>query len=97
MKTPHGLRKTRALLCPMTNMIIFAAGNTKHSSLMKQTALNSMKRAALAAAFVMALPMQAQTRPDVAIEPGPFQPSWQSLEQWECPAWFSDAKFGIFH
>ena len=63
---------------------------------MKQTALNSMKRAALAAAFVMALPMQAQTRPDVAIEPGPFQPSWQSLEQWECPAWFSDAKFGIW-
>src|SRR5436853_7680382 len=26
---------------------------------------------------------------------GPFQPSWESLQQYRCPAWFRDAKFGI--
>ena len=25
-----------------------------------------------------------------------FQPTWQSLEKYECPEWFKDAKFGIF-
>lgn len=29
--------------------------------------------------------------------PGPFAPSWQSIaEQYRAPAWFADAKFGIF-
>ena len=27
---------------------------------------------------------------------GPFQPSWDSLSQYECPEWFRDAKFGIW-
>ena len=27
---------------------------------------------------------------------GPFDRSWQSLNQWECPAWFQDAKLGIW-
>jgi alpha-L-fucosidase len=26
---------------------------------------------------------------------GPFQPSWESLQQYRCPEWFRDAKFGI--
>jgi alpha-L-fucosidase len=30
------------------------------------------------------------------IAPGPFAPSWQSLESYEVPAWFRDAKFGIW-
>jgi len=30
------------------------------------------------------------------IEKGPFQPSWDSLEQYKIPAWYLDAKFGIF-
>jgi alpha-L-fucosidase len=31
------------------------------------------------------------------IAPGPFQPTWQSLEsQYQCPDWFRDAKFGIW-
>ena len=31
------------------------------------------------------------------VAPGPFQPSWESLEQnYQCPAWFRDAKFGIW-
>jgi alpha-L-fucosidase len=30
------------------------------------------------------------------IAPGPFQPTWQSLEQYRVPEWFRDAKFGIW-
>ena len=33
---------------------------------------------------------------DYAIAPGPFQPTWESLKQYECPEWFRDAKFGIW-
>ena len=31
-----------------------------------------------------------------AVDPGPFQPNWESLKQYRCPEWFRDAKFGIF-
>ena len=27
---------------------------------------------------------------------GPFRPEWGSLSRWEVPAWYKDAKFGIF-
>jgi len=27
---------------------------------------------------------------------GKFQPTWESLQQYECPEWFRDAKLGIF-
>ena len=27
---------------------------------------------------------------------GPFLPQWESLEKYEIPAWYKDAKFGIF-
>jgi len=27
---------------------------------------------------------------------GPFQPTWESLRQYDCPDWFRDAKFGIW-
>jgi alpha-L-fucosidase len=30
------------------------------------------------------------------LTPGPFQPTWDSLAAYEAPAWFRDAKFGIF-
>ncbi|NUQ17869.1 MAG: alpha-L-fucosidase [Sphingomonas sp.] len=29
--------------------------------------------------------------------PGPFQPTWESLDQYECPDWYRDAKFGIWN
>ena len=32
----------------------------------------------------------------IVIAPGPFQPSWDSLTQYQCPDWFRDAKFGIW-
>src|SRR5689334_22131510 len=30
------------------------------------------------------------------IAPGKFQPTWKSLEQYQTPQWFRDAKFGIW-
>jgi hypothetical protein len=30
------------------------------------------------------------------IEKGPFEPTWESLRQFECPDWFRDAKLGIW-
>ena len=27
---------------------------------------------------------------------GPFRPDWESLQKYEVPAWYEDAKFGIF-
>jgi alpha-L-fucosidase len=59
---------------------------------------------------VLALPAFAQTGPDatpeivaqaaaagMAVPPGKFQPTWDSLRtNYSVPAWFRDAKFGIF-
>jgi alpha-L-fucosidase len=33
---------------------------------------------------------------DAGIAQGPFQPSWESLKGYKVPAWYLDAKFGIF-
>jgi alpha-L-fucosidase len=30
------------------------------------------------------------------IADGPFRPDWRSFQQYECPEWFRDAKFGIW-
>jgi alpha-L-fucosidase len=30
------------------------------------------------------------------IQSGPFEPTWNSLRQFQCPDWFRDAKFGIW-
>jgi alpha-L-fucosidase len=32
----------------------------------------------------------------VEVPPGPFEPTWESLEQYQAPAWYQDGKFGIF-
>ena len=38
-----------------------------------------------------------QTSAQRNIAAGPFEPTWQSLEQgYQCPDWFRDAKFGIW-
>ena len=42
-----------------------------------------------------AAPSIAETTPS-AIDPGPFQPTDESLKQYQCPDWFRDAKFGIW-
>jgi alpha-L-fucosidase len=33
---------------------------------------------------------------DQADHQGPFRPDWESLQSYEAPAWYRDAKFGIF-
>lgn len=33
---------------------------------------------------------------DGIVAPGPFQPTWESLGQYQVPDWFRDAKFGIW-
>jgi alpha-L-fucosidase len=33
---------------------------------------------------------------DFSIEGGPFEPTFASLRRFECPKWFTDAKFGIW-
>ncbi|HEX8505566.1 MAG TPA: alpha-L-fucosidase, partial [Hymenobacter sp.] len=57
--------------------------------------MNNPTRRGLAAALLAALgagPATAQT----AKAPAPFQPSWESLKNYQTPEWFRDAKFGIF-
>lgn len=38
----------------------------------------------------------AAIRPQLIVAAGPFQPSWQSLTNYQTPDWFRDAKFGIW-
>jgi len=33
---------------------------------------------------------------DAAVAHGPFHPTWESLENYQVPEWYRDAKFGIF-
>jgi alpha-L-fucosidase len=45
----------------------------------------------------MSLPQEAKISLDLPIAAGPFQPTWESLiQQYNCPEWFRDAKFGIW-
>jgi len=34
--------------------------------------------------------------PKVEIAPGPYEATWESLKQYQCPEWFRDAKLGIW-
>jgi alpha-L-fucosidase len=36
------------------------------------------------------------TEVDAIANQGPFRPDWESLQKYEAPAWYQDAKFGIF-
>src|SRR5690348_9372477 len=33
---------------------------------------------------------------DAIANQGPFRPDWESLQKYESPEWYQDAKFGIF-
>ncbi len=35
-------------------------------------------------------------RNEIEFADGPFEPTWESLKQYETPEWFKDAKFGIY-
>ncbi len=50
------------------------------------------------AAFCMFLPASfaADEASGEKMLEGQFKPSWESLQQYKCPDWFRDAKFGIW-
>ena len=57
-------------------------------------------KSAMAAAPAMALSRFAAAQPqhELAIAPGPFKPTWESLRDgYKTPEWFRDAKFGIWN
>lgn len=33
---------------------------------------------------------------NIEITPGKFTNTWESLQEFECPQWFKDAKFGVW-
>lgn len=49
--------------------------------------------ATVAALALWQLQRAAQAAPDPAVR---FQPTWDSLAQYQCPDWYRDAKFGIW-
>ena len=54
-----------------------------------------LKRSILSLACVTAMMTNAQ-QGNVPVNTGAFEPKWESLDAWECPEWFKDAKFGIW-
>lgn len=51
----------------------------------------------IAAVFTLTAGAQENTKPALQpMEQGPYQPTWESLAQYEAPEWFRDAKFGIW-
>src|SRR5688572_19252731 len=56
-----------------------------------------------AALLAAAEPISNDLQPSVIVStttepiaPGKFQPAWESLEQYQAPEWFRDAKLGIW-
>ena len=52
-----------------------------------------MKNTILIMFLVSCFVFSAQEK--IEIEKGDFQPSYKSLQNYQCPDWFRDAKFGI--
>lgn len=48
------------------------------------------------AACLVNQPLSSFALDDLSIAKGPFQPDWQSLEQYTTPDWYKNAKFGIW-
>ncbi len=65
-------------------------------SLSRRRFLRRSAAAAAGLALLPALDTQANASAQAEVIDGPFQPSWDSLETYECPEWFRDAKFGIW-
>src|ERR1700759_2476546 len=43
-----------------------------------------------------ARPAESLRQVDQQVQAGPFQPDWQSLQNYHVPEWYQDAKFGVF-
>lgn len=54
-----------------------------------------MKKTTIALAAMM-LAVSGLRAEDMPLPEGPYQPTWESLRQYDCPEWFRDAKFGIW-
>jgi len=52
--------------------------------------------AALPAPASPPAPAPIPAPPGFGVAPGPFQPAWESLVNYQAPDWFRDAKFGIW-
>jgi alpha-L-fucosidase len=78
-------------------------------TIFKQSLPSVLLSAALVAATLMIQPVFADDplaphpkvasaikRIDAVVSGGPFRPTWESLEKYEIPQWYKDAKFGIF-
>ncbi|MGI6219705.1 MAG: alpha-L-fucosidase [Bacteroidaceae bacterium] len=56
-----------------------------------------MKNKLLKSSFCgMLLALSTAYAQNVEIEGGSYSPDWESLNNWECPEWFKNAKFGIW-
>lgn len=79
-----------ALLLPVW-LLAALAGATAAAATAPTDALDAIDATAL---------QRVDVPPDPAlfrdVAPGPYRASWDSLSQYSCPAWFRDAKFGIF-
>ncbi len=61
--------------------------------------ISNMKRIYLRktlSAIAMLMALNATAQENVAVKTGDYTPDWESLEAWECPEWFKNAKFGIW-
>jgi len=82
-------------------------------NLVKATTRKSLRNAVPCAALVAACPIISASADDAIsetetlsvivdtskepISPGKFQPTWESLKQYQVPDWLRDAKFGFKH
>ncbi len=58
---------------------------------------NPMKQSILSVLLVVVLTFSASAQQQKApVAEGPFKPADESLQQYSCPEWFRDAKFGIW-
>lgn len=55
-----------------------------------------LQQSALAGVTLWQIQEAAQQAEAQTAATGPFQPTWESLQQYRCPEWFRDAKFGIW-
>ena len=57
---------------------------------------STMKKIFTVSMLLLAATSMSAQLADMAIEQGPFDNSYESASNWECPEWFKDAKFGIW-
>jgi alpha-L-fucosidase len=77
------LRATTLFARAWTVLVLFTLGNS-----IANLAIGQIPSTATPAVIV--------ETSDEPIAEGKFEPSWQSLSQYQVPAWFQDAKFGIW-